>query len=128
MTLDLGNPVPVCRSTKVIFGDAPMDRQGGCSCLLDNVSDFPMHQLLSSTSQPNLCRDGGRCASPHEPSNDPMHALRLLEEIATAMSLLRNLPDWAAEINVDHADLILFNQPLSNFRHRLGVIVPNLYR
>ncbi len=44
------------------------------------------------------------------------------------MRLLGHLTHGAAEVDVDHADLVFVDQSSADLGHRLGLVVPDLHR
>ena len=60
--------------------------------------------------------------------HDPPDALRIAQQIRTAVGPLGNILHRAAEIDIDHAHPVLGGQPAPNGGQRLGIVIPHLHR
>ena len=128
MLLDLGDPVPIRGALEKIFRSPTVHRKGRGSRSLDRLSDIDIVHRIAGAPQSHFCSNGCGVAGFHQSRDDRVHAIWVSKQVRSAMGFFCDLLDRTSKIDVDHTDLILLDQPTSNFGHRLRVVVPNLHR
>ena len=103
MHLDLGDAIPVGGAAEHVGGGAAMHGERRCAGPFDHLGDVAGIDRLARAAQANLGRDGSRGAGSDDLLDDFAHPIGMLEQIGTAVGLLRHLPNGAAEVDVDDA-------------------------
>ena len=90
------------------------------------MSDVDGVDLVAGAAKPNFGGHRGRVAGLYDLFDDRSHFLGLAEQIAAAFGPLGYFFDRATKVDIDDADLVVFDQTFADFGHGLGMVIPDL--